>query len=216
MSAGSDLFSHQLAPDGVRGLGAAIAGGNPKVARRAHDFYPTPPDATRALIVAEMDHLRGRTIWEPCARGGAILRVLREHSLRSIGTDIVADPEHGVTGQDLLTATVAHSTHVLTNMPFALARRMVGHLWNGLRVDYMALLFKVQFLNCGKGAALYASCPPTRRWDLTWRLDFTGGGNPTMDCCWLVWDRGANQRDFGLLNKSGPVLPICDDLFAKA
>jgi hypothetical protein len=212
----TDLFAGpKLAADGVKGLGAAMAGGAPKVARRALDFYPTPPEATRALLLAEGARLRGEKIWEPCARGGAILRVLDEFGLESVGTDIVADPAHRVTGADLFDVRQALAQHVVTNMPFAIARRMVGHLWNDLRVDYMALLFKVQFLNCGKGAQLYQSCPPTRRWDLTWRLDFTGGGNPTMDCVWLVWDRIDTVRDFGLLDVSGPVRPLAEiDLFA--
>lgn len=211
-----DLFDGpKLASDGVRGLGASMAGGMPKVPRRALDFYPTPVEATRALLLAEGDRLHDKRIWEPCARGGAILRVLHEFGLGSIGTDIVADPAHDVEGADLFDIREARAQHVVTNMPFAIARRMVGHLWNDLRVDYMALLFKVQFLNCGKGAQLYRACPPTRRWDLTWRLDFTGGGNPTMDCVWLVWDRVDTARDFGLLDMSGPVRPGTDsDLFA--
>lgn len=211
----SNLFGEKLAPDGVKGLGAAIAGGNPKVARRELDYYPTPAAATRALLLAEQEQLRGHTIWEPCARGGAILDVLDEFDMPWTATDIVPDPEHGVIGADLFEVRQPLARKVVTNMPFAIARRMVGHLWNDLRVDYMALLFKVQFLNCDKGAMLYRSCEPTRRWDLTWRLDFTGGGNPTMDCVWLVWDRIDTRRSFGLLDRSGPVLPLAaTDLFA--
>lgn len=83
---------------------------------------------------------------------------------------------------------------------------MVAHLWALPGLDYMALLFKATWLNCGEGAALWrAGLAPNRRWDVTWRLDFTDGGNPTMDCTWLVWDRRDPAQRFGLLDRAGPV-----------
>lgn len=209
-----DLFDGpQLAPDAPRGLGRAMAGDG-KVARRPRDYYPTPAEATRALLVAELQRWpAGDTaFWEPCGRGGAIARVaLAEFGLTSIATDIVEDPDNDVDAADLFAVKVAPARRVVSNLPFVIARPMVAHLWGVLQLDYMALLFKTTFLNCGESAALWrAGFAPTRRWDLTWRLDFLDLGNPTMDCTWLVWDRIDCTPAFGLLDRAGPVVAGVD------
>jgi hypothetical protein len=200
-----DLLAGQLAPDAPRGLGRQMTGGGQKVKRRRLDFYQTPPDATRAFVAAERAALRRYPlIWEPCGRGGAIAAVLQAAGVATIASDLVADPAHQVEGQDLLAVRRPWAPAVVTNPPFALARPIVALLWGALQVDYLALLLKTTFLSCGKSAALErAGLGPTRRYDLTWRLDFTGGGNPTMDCTWFVWDRVDPHRDFALLDREG-------------
>lgn len=46
--------------------------------------------------------------------------------------------------------------------------------------------------------------PPARIRALTWRPDFLGGGNPTMDCAWSIWQRGwASGTQYSLLPKDG-------------
>ncbi len=50
------------------------------------DIFPTPPWATRALC--EMIHLRGKSVWEPAAGFGHMVRPLREYSESVIGSDI--------------------------------------------------------------------------------------------------------------------------------
>lgn len=66
----------QLAPDVPKGLGPAMVGGGPKAKRRALDYYPTPPEVTRALLREERNCIasfaRDNRVWEPCGRGGAI------------------------------------------------------------------------------------------------------------------------------------------------
>lgn len=206
----TDLFDGpKLAIDAPTGLGAAMTGGTRggKTKRRALDYYPTPPAATRALLIAEMPYWGNhRAMWEPCGRGGAIARVAADFGITTIATDIVADPANDVAQADLMTVQVPPALRAVSNLPFAHARPMVAHLWHVLQLDYMALLFKVSWLNCGEGAKLWqGGLAPTRRWDLTWRLDFTDGGNPTMDCVWLVWDRIREEPGFGLLDRQGPV-----------
>lgn len=206
----TDLFAGpKLAGDAPRGLGRAMAGDG-KTPRRALDFYPTPAEATRAIIAAERAALtRYPLIWEPCGRGGAIARELQAAGMATIATDIVADPANHVAAADLLAVRRLLAPAVLTNPPFALARRMIAHLWRDLAVDYLALLLKTTFWSCGESAALErAGLGATRRWELTWRLDFSGGGSPVMDCTWFVWDRRSPARGFGLLDRDGPVTPI--------
>lgn len=191
----ADLFGTepQLAPDEPVGLGKMMAGGGAKAKRRANDFYPTPPDVTRALLRQEHHCIwakaRELPVWEPCGRGGAILRELQAHGFDTIGTDIVADPENHVAPLDLLQAKRRKGAAVVTNPPFALAEPMIIHLWDRLKVDYMALLLKATYWNAGERAELFRRFKPARIYAVAWRPDFTGGGNPTMDVCWYVWQR---------------------------
>lgn len=207
-----DLFAgERLAPDAPAGLAMGMIGGGDKVARRALDFYPTPAEGIPPLLIAEaaaLDRYRGRdpAFWEPCGRGGAIQRAARPYGLASVGTDIVADPAHDVAQLDLRAAREALAPAVLSNFPWAIGRELVAHLWGALRVEYMALLFKATWMHCDKGAALErAGLAPTRRWDMTFRLDFAEQGNPVMNCTWYVWDRVDTRRGWGLIDRAGPV-----------
>lgn len=184
-----------LAGPAPRGLGRHMAGGGDKVDRRGNDFYPTPPDVTRAFLRVELPAIDravaetgGGPVWEPCGRGGAILRELWAAGLSAGGTDIVADFENGVLPLDLLKVTEALGQVVVTNPPFALAADMIGVLLERLKVPYLALLLKSQFWHADERRALFRRHTPARIWALTWRPDFLGGGAPTMDCIWVVWD----------------------------
>lgn len=182
------------------GLGRMIAGGAGPAARRALDFYPTPPEATQALLHAERDHLFG-PVWEPCGRGGAILRELRTFGYETVGTDLVADPAEDVSTLDLMSCIAALAPNVVTNPPFNLAAPMISRLL-ALGVGYIAFLLKATFFHAEKRRALFESNPPARIYALTWRPDFTGGGGPTMDCSWFVWQRGSFGTQYRLLSKS--------------
>lgn len=182
-----------LAAPAPRGLGAAMAGGGPKVARKGYDYYPTPVEVTRALLREErhcLHNVAPGPVWEPCGRGGAIVRELIAHGFETVASDIVADPEHDVEQADLLAVKRARARKVVTNPPFALAGEMVLHLLGRLKVDYLALLLKAQFWHAESRRALFRAYPPARIRALTWRADFLGKGAPTMDCCWFIWQRG--------------------------
>jgi hypothetical protein len=208
-----------LAPDAPRGLGKAMTGGGDKAKRRANDFYPTPPEATRAMFFAEMPYIArhieasgSNRMWEPCGRGGAIARVAAEFGLETIATDIVPDPGNHVAQLDLLHAPRLLAPIVITNPPFTSARDMVRHVIGTLKAPYLCLLHKTTFWNSGDngGGALWQDYPCNRRWDMTWRQDFTDGGNTTMTTTWFVWDQLNPHQEFGLLDRSGPILPRLD------
>lgn len=210
-----DLSEPVLAGPAPRGLGKLMVGGTRSVVeRRGNDFYPTPPEATRALLRAEGDAIRahGAPVWEPCGRGGAICRELSAAGFPVLASDIVADPEHAVVQQDLLLAERALSPIVVTNPPFALAGPMIRHLLDGLGVDYLALLLKSTFWAAGKRTALLSRWPVARRYDLNWRLDFTDGGNPTMECSWFVWDsRAPRVMTWNVLDRAAPAHTLFDE-----
>lgn len=209
----SDLFT--LAPDAPRGLGRALAGGGDKVKRKAFDFYPTPPEATRAFLRAEGQaiarHVQATNarpaLWEPCGYGGAIATVAAAMGWPMVASDLRADPAHDVEGRDLFDYREAPAPIAVSNPPFALARKMIIHILTRAQgVTYLALLLKTTFWNCGESAELArAGLMPNRRWDVTWRIDFLDQGNPTMDCAWYVWDMADRAPHWGLLDRDGAV-----------
>lgn len=174
------------------GFGTAMAGGKGRLAttpRNKNDYYPTPPAATGALLLAESGRLnRSDLIWEPCGRGGAIIRVLRANGFSTVASDIVGDPEHGVIEHDLFEITEPLAASAITNPPFNLSAKMIDHLLNRLDVRYCALLLKGTYWHAANRTALFRARPPARIYALNWRLDFIGGGSPVMECAWVVWD----------------------------
>lgn len=190
------LFPEQpIARPAPRGLGRMMAGGA-KVERQGNDYYPTPASVTRALIAAEREAMLAacdlyHPVWEPCGRGGAIAAELQAAGFATIATDLVADPAHRVTQQDLLLCRDAYSPVAVTNMPFTLAEAMIRHLLGELKVQYLAGLFKSTFWHAECRTGLWRQYPPARIYALNWRPDFLGQGNPTMEVIWTVWDAEA-------------------------
>jgi len=82
--------------------------------RAIDDYYPTPREATLALLGVET--FQG-TIWEPACGDGAISKVLEEQGLSVISTDVV-DRGYGTAGIDFLLDFSTSSNHVITNPPF--------------------------------------------------------------------------------------------------
>lgn len=175
-------------------LGAMMAGGNPAQGRRAHDYYATPPEATRALLAAEGEHLRAHigdcrpAIWEPACGDGAICRVLEAEGWGPVVASDLIDRGHGEGGIDFLASTKLRAPAIITNPPFRLAEAFVRHALLTLRCGWLALLLKATWWHAAERAALWRECPPAAIHPLTWRLDFTGGGSPAMECAWMVWD----------------------------
>lgn len=162
-------------------LGAALAGGGGT--RRADDFYPTPVEATIALIQTAGRYI-GPVVHEPACGDGAMAKVFETHGFRVVATDLVYRG-HGRGGFDYL-AWPSMAPSVVTNPPFKFAARFIEH---GLSQDpqFFGLLLKASFWNAGNRADLLERYPPRLTMPLTWRLDFTGGGAPTMDCTWYAW-----------------------------
>ena len=93
------------------------------VARADHDFYPTPPEAVRALLSVETFD---GPIWEPACGDGAISKELERFGHEVHSTDLI-DRGYGDTGHDFLNPiTVARVMlehprlkHVVTNPPYS-------------------------------------------------------------------------------------------------
>lgn len=165
-------------------FGTAATGGNGK--RRANDFYETPVEATEALVV-EYDALIGTTVWEPACGAGKLAEVLKAYGRRVLSTDLV-DRGYGVGGIDFLTyaGEPPPPSTIITNPPFVLADDFVRKAMS-FQPRFFALLLKQTFWNAAGRAGLWTQFPPADFRPLAWRLDFTGGGSPTMDCAWCIW-----------------------------
>lgn len=152
--------------------------------RAENDFYPTPPEATQALLPAIADF--PGTVWEPACGDGAIARELEAGGFRVISTDLV-DRGYGQGGVDFLTTNERRADALVTNPPFGtLASRFVDHALD-LEIPYIAMLFNVNFWHAKVRNRMFNRRRPSAILPLTWRLDFTGSGRPYFNCIWTVW-----------------------------
>lgn len=164
-------------------LKAALAGQDGR-GRADNDFYPTPPEATRALL-PEIADFPG-TIWEPACGDGAISDVLKEGGFDVVSSDLI-DRGYGWSGINFLAQQKRHADAVVTNPPFGkLASQFVQHALT-LRVPYVAMLTNVNFWHAKERNELFDLRRPSAILALTWRLDFTGSARPYFNCCWTVW-----------------------------
>lgn len=164
-------------------LGVALAGGNGK--RRRDDFYPTPAEATHALMLKCGPWIPAE-VHEPACGDGAMARVIESYGRRVIATDLVFRG-YGRGGIDFLARPPAAAS-VITNPPFKLAKAFIDHAL-AHDPDFFAVLLKATFWNAADRYDLLDARPPKLTLPLTWRLDFTNGGAPTMDCTWFAWGR---------------------------
>ena len=82
--------------------------------RIPNEFYPTPPEATRALLSVEAFD---GSIWEPACGEGAIASVLAEAGHKVVATDLV-DYGYGIPEVDFLKETRPRAKHIVTNPPY--------------------------------------------------------------------------------------------------
>ena len=75
--------------------------------RAPYEFYPTPPEATRALLSVEtFDGF----IWEPACGRGAISTVLETAGYQVVSTDLI-QRDYGAGGIDFLRETDPRARH---------------------------------------------------------------------------------------------------------
>ena len=195
----------------MKNLGVAMVGGHGR--REKDDFYPTPREATEALLDSGIvGHLK--RVWEPACGDGAISRVLQARGATVVNTDLV-DRGFGESGVDFLETNHLFAPAIITNPPFKLAEQFIRHGLD-LGAETMAMLLKATFWNAASRLALFRDHQPAVVAPLTRRLDFTGGGAPTMDCVWVVWGAGwaRSTTHFRPLAKPAPRIPSVEELLA--
>ena len=160
------------------------------VAREENDFYPTPPEPTRALLAAELPVLRRfGAVWEPAAGDGAMCREMRACGLTVHASDLI-DRGFGAEIRSFYDFSAAPSVAIVTNPPFAECNsgRWVRHALDVLGVRYMALFLPWNWPGAESRGALWARHTPARCYLMRWRIDFTGKGAAPMLNAWFVWD----------------------------
>ena len=166
--------------------------------REKHDFYPTPPEPTRALLRAEADRLRDfPVIWEPACGDGAMAREIRAAGHKCVGTDLVPrwKGEGDFRIANFMAVTKPEAPAIVTNPPYYLVNWRDGkggwitHALDVLGVEYMALLLSWSWPGAGGLGGIWTKSPPARVYLMRWKIDFTGAGAPPMLNGWFVWDR---------------------------
>lgn len=170
-------------------------------ARKPADFYPTPPDATQALL----NHLklpRGTTVKEPACGDGAMARVLTKAGFVVDASDLREDSGYGTGGVDFLKRPGKPAEWVITNPPFNLS---VEFIQTSLKLTpNVAMLLKSQYWHAASRLALFHEHRPAEILPLTWRpafLEAERGSSPLMDVMWVVWRKGSTGTSFTPLKR---------------
>ena len=111
--------------------------------RQKDDFYPTPPEATLALLSNEY-FSHDKPIWEPACGDGAISKVLEKNGYNVISSDL-NDFGYGQHGIDFLLETKSQAKQVVTNPPFKLANQFVQKCLY-FEMERFAILLRLAFL----------------------------------------------------------------------
>jgi len=187
---------------------AILTGANNRGDREPNDWYRTPVEATRALIIAEGARFKGRRIWEPSCGDGAMAVPLIQEGYRVLATDLI-DRGYGTGGVDFMTNDLTERARldaIVTNPPYKIAAPYIERALSLPGVTYVAMLLRCNFWHASSRRDLFAAWPPAVVYALTWRLDFTDKGSPTGDSVWVVWDwsrvrPGSGETIYALMPK---------------
>lgn len=160
--------------------------------RETHDFYPTWPAATRALLRAEQFD---GAIWEPACGDGAVSIELERAGHDVVSTDLI-DRGFGEGGRDFLMEWSPVAPNIVTNPPFRWAREFVDRALM-LTTGKVALFLRLAFLEGVERGGWLPSTPLARVWVMFRRvlmgrgkLAGEGEGHGVIAFAWYVWEHG--------------------------
>jgi len=166
------------------------------VEREKNDFYPTPPEPTRAILSVEGDRLRDfPMIWEASCGDGAMTRELQDDGHKVFSSDLIDRGFADAEIKSFYDYKKAPSKAIFTNPPYCEVNcrdgkgRWIYHAMRDLKVEYMALLLSWNWAGAGGLASLWSEYPPARVYLMRWKIDFTQQGAPPMLNGWFVWDK---------------------------
>lgn len=166
--------------------------------RERDDFYPTPPEVTRALLAVEGDVIRraaapaGGLVWEAAAGDGAMAREVMAHGFDVHASDIV-DRGCGAEIADFLAIRQRRADVLITNPPYNLINARDGKgRWLTHALDlgctYVALFLNWEWPAAAGLAPILERHPVSRAYVCRWKVDFTGKGAPPQRNGWFIWD----------------------------
>lgn len=196
MSAEGVARALNAAKSGARGL--RMVGADHLGEREKDDFYPTPPELTRALLAVE--RFDGG-IWEPACGDGAMARVLAA-AFHEIGASDLVARGYGQSGVDFLMEQrmFYRCRHIVTNPPFKLATQFWRHACALTALDRdrpgkVAFLVRLTWLEGLERADMFRRFPLSRVWVVPWRAKMQRGRLATkvdaggmMAWAWFVRD----------------------------
>jgi hypothetical protein len=160
------------------------------------DSYQTPPEAVRALIRIERDHLP-KTLWEYGAGVGNIVTTLRQAGYVCHPSDIYDYGFPGCKIEDYATAVPPIGVAgIVTNPPFNRALEFLQKSIN--EVSYVAYLLRTNFLESTRRLPFFREHPPARVWISSRRLPMMhrhgwsgkrAGSNVAY--AWFIWDEAS-------------------------
>lgn len=160
--------------------------------RKPADFYPTPPEVTRALM-DELTLINPVTIWEPACGDGAMSEVIQSYGHEVTSTDLRPDGGYGQGGVDFLDINDDLEVDwIITNPPFNLAENFIRQALR--HTPNVAMLLSNQYWHAKGRLALFEDHPPAYVYPLTWRpafLEKERGKSPMMNVMWVVWRKNA-------------------------
>lgn len=130
--------------------------------RLPNEFYPTPPEATLALLSVE--RFEG-SIWEPACGEGAIANVLADAGHKVVATDLV-EYGFGISGIDFLKELRPRAKHIVTNPPYgsgladAFAEKALG--FAAETGGIVAMLLNMASLSHRRRTPWWKAKPPAR------------------------------------------------------
>ena len=158
------------------------------MARKKHDFYPTPSWATVKLL--EYFPLPG-VIGEPCSGAGDMAYELRRNNLvwtNDIDRNHPADSHYDLT-DPASWDKLPECDWIVTNPPFKMAAAIVPAAYEKARLG-IAMFLRLSYLEpCRNRAEWLILHSPTKLIVLP-RISFTGNGK--SDKCttaWMIWDK---------------------------
>jgi hypothetical protein len=176
--------------------------------RIPNEFYPTPPEAVRALLSVEAFD---GSIWEPACGEGAIAKTLSAAGHEVVSTDRYAYG-FGQSGVDFLAERTSRARHIVTNPPYGqgladafLLKALSLTSQTGGKV---ALLLNLASLCHPNRTALWRRVQPARIYAIDGVVcwpDYRCGPPPEAFTrhryCWVVWcPEHEGQTSFGWLS----------------
>ncbi len=162
--------------------------------RAPYEFYPTPPEATRALLSVESFD---GPIWEPACGEGHISKVLAAAGHDVVSTDLV-NHGFGEAGRDFLAERTSLARHIVTNPPYGrgLADAFVRHALKlaSSTGGKVVMLLNITSLCHPRRHDFFVAHPPARIYALDECICWPNG-NPReatttiaqQRYCWVVW-----------------------------
>lgn len=201
------MAKKRIKPRSVRSTSLKTQSRSHTMAERGHDMYPTPPQATQALLdnVGIPHH-----VWEVCAGAGHISKVLKAAGHTVWSTDMrrygyPLDEECG----DFLDIKQSSFTAeaIVTNPPYSLAAEFIEHAL--FHAPLVCMLMRLGFLEGGSVPGVKARDSSVRRTRILessglklvlpfrnrlpmmhrrgWKGPKTSSAVPFA---WFVWERG--------------------------